>query len=173
MYEAIYLRGKALDYSLTPPRFFFFFSGGFEGKLKEKVATLGGSRFSETPKWRASTCSDSPPTFFLLLFFGMQPICALVLGRTEVKNYANVDLICKIAQQEKVDAVWPGWGHASENPRLPAKLKESGITFIGPTSPVMSVLGDALPEASRPDLPFWLAHFGFPIFSHGPKRSTL
>ena len=22
----------------------------------------------------------------------------------------------------KVDAVWPGWGHASENPRLPAKL---------------------------------------------------
>ncbi|CAJ1454352.1 unnamed protein product, partial [Effrenium voratum] len=61
-----------------------------------------------------------------------------------VKNYANVDLICKIAQQEKVDAVWPGWGHASENPRLPAKLKESGIAFIGPTSPVMSVLGDKI-----------------------------
>ncbi|CAJ1399376.1 unnamed protein product [Effrenium voratum] len=74
----------------------------------------------------------------------MQPICALVLGRSEVKNYANVDLICKIAQQEKVDAVWPGWGHASENPRLPAKLKESGIAFIGPTSPVMSVLGDKI-----------------------------
>jgi len=61
-----------------------------------------------------------------------------------VNNYANVDLICKVAKSEKVDAVWPGWGHASENPRLPAKLKEMGIAFIGPTSPVMSVLGDKI-----------------------------
>lgn len=42
-------------------------------------------------------------------------------------NYANVDLIVNIATQEKVDAVWPGWGHASENPRLPATLKARGI----------------------------------------------
>ncbi|CAK9058000.1 Acetyl-CoA carboxylase (ACC-alpha) [Includes: Biotin carboxylase] [Durusdinium trenchii] len=59
-------------------------------------------------------------------------------GQAEVNNYANVDLICKIAQAQKVDAVWPGWGHASENPKLPAKLKKDlGIHFIGPTSPVM------------------------------------
>jgi acetyl-CoA carboxylase / biotin carboxylase 1 len=57
-------------------------------------------------------------------------------------NYANVDLICKIAEQEKVDGVWPGWGHASENPRLPATLKAKGIQFIGPTSSVMAALGD-------------------------------
>eukprot|EP00930_Biecheleria_cincta_P026761 TRINITY_DN18824_c0_g1_i1.p1 TRINITY_DN18824_c0_g1~~TRINITY_DN18824_c0_g1_i1.p1 ORF type:complete len:2162 (-),score=504.14 TRINITY_DN18824_c0_g1_i1:27-6512(-) len=61
-----------------------------------------------------------------------------------VNNYANVDLICEIAQTQGVDAVWPGWGHASENPKLPAKLKAQGITFIGPTSPVMSVLGDKI-----------------------------
>eukprot|EP01033_Poteriospumella_lacustris_P003046 gene3046-2231_t len=57
-------------------------------------------------------------------------------------NYANVDLICKIAEKEKVDAVWPGWGHASENPKLPATLKAMGIQFIGPTSSVMAALGD-------------------------------
>ena len=28
------------------------------------------------------------------------------------ENYANVDLICEIARQRQVDAVWPGWGHA-------------------------------------------------------------
>eukprot|EP00930_Biecheleria_cincta_P026767 TRINITY_DN18824_c0_g4_i1.p1 TRINITY_DN18824_c0_g4~~TRINITY_DN18824_c0_g4_i1.p1 ORF type:complete len:2184 (-),score=502.75 TRINITY_DN18824_c0_g4_i1:163-6714(-) len=61
-----------------------------------------------------------------------------------VNNYANVDLICEIAKSEAVDAVWPGWGHASENPRLPAKLKELDIAFIGPTSSVMSVLGDKI-----------------------------
>ena len=29
-------------------------------------------------------------------------------------NYANVDVIVKIAKEQGVDAVWPGWGHASE-----------------------------------------------------------
>ena len=57
-------------------------------------------------------------------------------------NYANVDLIVKIAEEQKVDAVWPGWGHASENPRLPNTLKTKGIQFIGPTGPVMAALGD-------------------------------
>mmetsp|Transcript_9939 Transcript_9939/g.11114 ORF Transcript_9939/g.11114 Transcript_9939/m.11114 type:complete len:226 (-) Transcript_9939:14-691(-) len=61
-----------------------------------------------------------------------------------VNNYANVDLICSVAKSQNVDAVWPGWGHASENPDLPKQLKELGITFIGPPSPVMSVLGDKI-----------------------------
>eukprot|EP00434_Breviolum_minutum_P044306 symbB.v1.2.039556.t3/scaffold6638.1/size16554/1 len=30
-----------------------------------------------------------------------------------VNNYANVDLICRIAQEQQVDAVWPGWGSSS------------------------------------------------------------
>ena len=57
-------------------------------------------------------------------------------------NYANVDLIVKIAEEQQVDAVWPGWGHASENPKLPTNLKAKGIQFIGPTAPVMFALGD-------------------------------
>ncbi|CAK9065571.1 Acetyl-CoA carboxylase 2 [Includes: Biotin carboxylase] [Durusdinium trenchii] len=79
-----------------------------------------------------------------------------------VNNYANVDLICRIAQEQQVDAVWPGWGHASENPKLPAKLKEIGITFIGPPSDksVMAALGDKIAAnilaqtASVPSIPW-------------------
>eukprot|EP00435_Cladocopium_sp_Y103_P009116 s859_g2.t1 len=67
-----------------------------------------------------------------------------VPGGKNVNNYANVELICRIAKEQKVDAVWPGWGHASENPKLPAKLKENGITFIGPPSGVMAALGDKI-----------------------------
>mmetsp|Transcript_25301 Transcript_25301/g.75277 ORF Transcript_25301/g.75277 Transcript_25301/m.75277 type:complete len:346 (+) Transcript_25301:80-1117(+) len=67
-----------------------------------------------------------------------------VPGGKNVNNYANVDLICQIAKEQGVDAVWPGWGHASENPDLPTKLKKLGIYFMGPTSPVMSVLGDKI-----------------------------
>lgn len=47
-------------------------------------------------------------------------------------------------KRKGVDAVWPGWGHASENPKLPATCLAAGIVFIGPTSPVMSVLGDKI-----------------------------
>eukprot|EP00929_Paragymnodinium_shiwhaense_P108028 TRINITY_DN74365_c0_g1_i1.p1 TRINITY_DN74365_c0_g1~~TRINITY_DN74365_c0_g1_i1.p1 ORF type:complete len:2071 (+),score=634.24 TRINITY_DN74365_c0_g1_i1:56-6268(+) len=61
-----------------------------------------------------------------------------------VNNYANVDLICEIAQKEQVDAVWPGWGHASEKPELPRTLAAAGITFLGPTAPVMHALGDKI-----------------------------
>ncbi|KAJ8902898.1 hypothetical protein NDN08_006218 [Rhodosorus marinus] len=67
-----------------------------------------------------------------------------VPGGTNRNNYANVNLIVDTALAQNVDAVWPGWGHASENPKLPNTLKENGIKFIGPPGPVMSVLGDKI-----------------------------
>ena len=67
-----------------------------------------------------------------------------VPGGSNKNNYANVPLITEIAKREGVDVVWPGWGHASENPKLPTSLKAIGVQFIGPTAPVMSVLGDKI-----------------------------
>ncbi|CEM11630.1 unnamed protein product [Vitrella brassicaformis CCMP3155] len=67
-----------------------------------------------------------------------------VPGGVNRNNYANVDLIVDIATREEVDAVWPGWGHASENPKLPEKLNDNGIAFIGPKAPVMAALGDKI-----------------------------
>ena len=67
--------------------------------------------------------------------------------------------------REQVDAVWPGWGHASENPRLPNTLMTKGIKFIGPTGPVMYVLGDKIAAnilaqtAKVPSIP-WSGSFG-------------
>jgi acetyl-CoA carboxylase/biotin carboxylase 1 len=39
-------------------------------------------------------------------------------GGSSNQNYANVDLILDVAERAGVHAVWAGWGHASENPRL-------------------------------------------------------
>lgn len=50
-----------------------------------------------------------------------------VPGGTNNHNYANVRLIVDIAQRTGVQAVWPGWGHASENPSLPESLSKVGI----------------------------------------------
>jgi hypothetical protein len=52
-------------------------------------------------------------------------------------------LIVEIAERWQVDAVWAGWGHASENPRLPDSLAktERRVVFIGPPGAPMRALG--------------------------------
>ena len=42
------------------------------------------------------------------------------------------------------DAVWAGWGHASENPALPRALEKANIVFIGPGEFAMHALGDKI-----------------------------
>ena len=54
-----------------------------------------------------------------------------VPGGTNNNNYANVELIVDIAMRTQVQAVWAGWGHASENPKLPELLHKKEIAFIG------------------------------------------
>lgn len=73
-----------------------------------------------------------------------------VPGGSNANNYANVQLIVDLCLSQNVDAVMVGWGHASENPKLGDMLKAKAakmgkeVTFIGPTSPVMRVLGDKI-----------------------------
>eukprot|EP01128_Nolandella_sp_AFSM9_P005972 TRINITY_DN2995_c0_g1_i1.p1 TRINITY_DN2995_c0_g1~~TRINITY_DN2995_c0_g1_i1.p1 ORF type:complete len:2209 (+),score=622.06 TRINITY_DN2995_c0_g1_i1:78-6704(+) len=67
-----------------------------------------------------------------------------VPGGSNNNNYANVDLIVDIAQRIKADAVWAGWGHASENPLLPDKLFKHRIAFLGPPGNAMRSLGDKI-----------------------------
>uniref|UniRef100_A0A6Q2XZX5 acetyl-CoA carboxylase n=1 Tax=Esox lucius TaxID=8010 RepID=A0A6Q2XZX5_ESOLU len=67
-----------------------------------------------------------------------------VPGGTNNNNYANVELILDIAKRIPVQAVWAGWGHASENPKLPELLMKNGIAFMGPPSQAMWALGDKI-----------------------------
>ncbi|XP_053135859.1 acetyl-CoA carboxylase 2 isoform X3 [Hemicordylus capensis] len=65
-----------------------------------------------------------------------------VPGGTNNNNYANVELIVDISKRIPVQAVWAGWGHASENPKLPELLHKHGVAFLGPPSEAMWALGD-------------------------------
>ncbi|CAI8586045.1 unnamed protein product [Vicia faba] len=98
-----------------------------------------------------------------------------VPGGTNNNNYANVQLILEIAEITHVDAVWPGWGHASENPELPDALKAKGIVFLGPPAVSMGALGDKIGSsliaqaANVPTLPWSGSHVKF--FSHCSELS--
>jgi acetyl-CoA carboxylase / biotin carboxylase 1 len=70
-----------------------------------------------------------------------------VPGGPNYNNYANVALIVETACSEGADAVWAGWGHASENPALPnalAAIRPRPIVFIGPPAGPMYALGDKI-----------------------------
>eukprot|EP00241_Pyramimonas_parkeae_P000426 CAMPEP_0114243832 /NCGR_PEP_ID=MMETSP0058-20121206/11005_1 /TAXON_ID=36894 /ORGANISM="Pyramimonas parkeae, CCMP726" /LENGTH=2093 /DNA_ID=CAMNT_0001356709 /DNA_START=141 /DNA_END=6422 /DNA_ORIENTATION=+ len=68
----------------------------------------------------------------------------VVPGGSNKNNFAKVDLIVETAKQVGADAVWPGWGHASENPALPNSLEAAGIVFMGPSGRSMDAVGDKI-----------------------------
>lgn len=94
-----------------------------------------------------------------------------VPGGTNNNNYANVQLIVEMAEVTRVDAVWPGWGHASENPELPDALTAKGIVFLGPPASSMAALGDKIGSsliaqaADVPTLPWSGSHVKVPAES--------
>ena len=79
-------------------------------------------------------------------YIRMADRCIEVPGGSNNNNYANVALIVDVAERAEVHAVWAGWGHASEFPRLPMSLaaSKSKIVFIGPPSGAMTSLGDKI-----------------------------
>ncbi|KAL3794777.1 hypothetical protein HJC23_012787 [Cyclotella cryptica] len=79
-------------------------------------------------------------------YIRMADIVIDVPGGSNNHNYANVTLIVELARLHGVNAVWAGWGHASEKPALPNTLAKSDppIKFIGPAGPPMHALGDKI-----------------------------
>ncbi|KAK9270276.1 hypothetical protein L1049_025853 [Liquidambar formosana] len=97
-----------------------------------------------------------------------------VPGGTNNNNYANVQLIVEMAEMTHVNAVWPGWGHASENPELPDALNAKGIIFLGPPAISMAALGDKIGSsliaqaAEVPTLPWSGSHVKYCLINFFP-----
>ena len=59
-----------------------------------------------------------------------------------LKPYLNIDAIIKVAKENNVDAIHPGYGFLSENAEFAQKCEDNGIIFIGPKVSVLKSLGD-------------------------------
>jgi pyruvate carboxylase len=59
-----------------------------------------------------------------------------------LKPYLDIEEILRIAKQNKVNAIHPGYGFLSENVNFARRCAEEGIIFIGPKPEVMEQLGD-------------------------------
>jgi acetyl-CoA carboxylase biotin carboxylase subunit len=94
-------------------------------------------------------------------------------------SYLNVAAVVNAAVAAGVDAIHPGYGFLSENPRLARACEAAGIVFIGPSPEVLEAAGDKLAArehalaAGLPVLPGGLAdgaddaalaaRIGFPV----------
>jgi acetyl-CoA carboxylase / biotin carboxylase 1 len=140
--------------------------------MQEYVRALGGKRAIETlllanngiaavkaiksmRQWAYSVLGDECAIRFVAMatpedieanaeYIRMADEFQEVPGGANNNNYANVQLIVDLAQRCNAQGVWAGWGHASENPKLPAALAQCGIAFLGPPSGAMRDLGDKI-----------------------------
>jgi acetyl/propionyl-CoA carboxylase alpha subunit len=59
-------------------------------------------------------------------------------------SYLDIEAVVQAAIDLKCDAVHPGYGFLAENAGFARRLEEEGITFIGPSADVITLLGDKI-----------------------------
>ena len=59
-------------------------------------------------------------------------------------TYLDIESVIHAAKEMGCDAVHPGYGFLAENATFVRRLKEEGITFIGPSADVITLLGDKI-----------------------------
>ena len=65
-------------------------------------------------------------------------------GNTAEETYLNIPTLLQAAHDSRADAIHPGYGFLSENPRFARACRDAGIAFVGPTPESMAALGDKL-----------------------------
>jgi len=139
---------------------FVTFSGGDHSIQKILIANngIGATKaIRSIRRWAFETFGDERAIQFVVMatpedmranaeYIRLADQLVDVPGGSNNNNYANINLICQIAEQLQVDAVMPMWGHASENPTLPNSLLKLNrrVTFIGPSAEPMQALGDKI-----------------------------
>ena len=61
-----------------------------------------------------------------------------------VRGYMDMEKIMEIAKYANVDAIHPGYGFLSENPKFADICEENNIIFVGPTALSMRSVGDKI-----------------------------
>jgi pyruvate carboxylase subunit A len=59
-----------------------------------------------------------------------------------VMSYLKMEKLIEVAKESGADGIHPGYGFLAENPNFAKMCEDQGIKFIGPSSRVLSLLGD-------------------------------
>ena len=89
-------------------------------------------------------------------------------GGNRKSTYLDLDRLMRALIQVRADAVWVGWGFVAESADFARACELEGITFIGPSSDVIRLLGDKVRAKKLAE------SLGFPVipWSGGPVRDA-
>jgi acetyl-CoA/propionyl-CoA carboxylase biotin carboxyl carrier protein len=73
----------------------------------------------------------------------------VLLEDSELTGYLDIAQLISVAKKNGVDAIHPGYGFLAENSDFSQACAESGIKFIGPSSEVISAMGDKISARIR------------------------
>ena len=65
-------------------------------------------------------------------------------GKGPVEAYLDIEGILRIANENHVDAIHPGYGFLAENAELAKRCREAGLIFIGPELRHLTMFGDKI-----------------------------
>ena len=74
----------------------------------------------------------------------MADIAYPIMRANPLDSYLDIEAVVSAAKELNCDAVHPGYGFLAENANFVRRLEEEGITFIGPSADVISLLGDKI-----------------------------
>ncbi len=85
-----------------------------------------------------------------------------------IESYLNIPKIIKSAQDVGAEGIHPGYGFLAENPDFAETCNDVGIKFIGPSSKVISLMGDKIAAKKT------MEKAGVPVIPgyHGPKQDN-
>ena len=73
------------------------------------------------------------------------------------ESYLRIEKILAAAKETGADAIHPGYGFLSENGNFAKAVKKAGLTFVGPSSESMDLMGSKLAAKTA------VAKFGVPL----------
>ncbi|MFB9769391.1 pyruvate carboxylase [Lactiplantibacillus modestisalitolerans] len=65
-------------------------------------------------------------------------------GDAPIAAYLDIEDIIRIAKENHVDAIHPGYGFLAENATFARRVADEGMTFIGPTPEQLDMFGDKI-----------------------------
>ncbi|HSN11185.1 MAG TPA: biotin carboxylase N-terminal domain-containing protein, partial [Propionibacteriaceae bacterium] len=109
-------------------------------RLVHAVRDLNASRPHEAPTTIVALHTDAEAN----AMFVRESDVAYNLGPASARPYLDFAVLERALVETEADAAWVGWGFVAENPEFADLCERLGVTFIGPSSAAMRMLGDKI-----------------------------
>ena len=72
--------------------------------------------------------------------------CVLDFPETDgsIPEFLDIKNLVKLAVDNNIEAMHPGYGYLSENPDFASACRDAGIVFVGPSAEIIHALGDKI-----------------------------